>query len=144
MTGVLGNVAGDCGDEIAASLIAKDLGVHFLRGSATTSGSGFCGTPTAFGVLRAKAARRLFREAGLPARLRSPLTSVYPGGLDAPGRQAQPPWATRFPMSASGNCSHRPGSAHCAGAPKRCSTQSSSSGRDPTRTAVLTSKGETR
>ena len=24
--------------------------------------------------------------------------------------QAQPPWATRFPMSASGNCSYRPGS----------------------------------
>ena len=23
---------------------------------------------------------------------------------------AQPPWPTRFPMSASGNCSHRPGS----------------------------------
>ena len=23
---------------------------------------------------------------------------------------AQPPWPTRFPMSASGNCSYRPGS----------------------------------
>ena len=41
MTGVLGNVAGDCGDEIAASLIAKDLGVNFLRGSRRPADSAF-------------------------------------------------------------------------------------------------------
>ena len=68
---------------------------------------------------------------------------LFPGELDAPDRTGATALGNQVPDERQWELLVQAWFTHCAGAPKRCSTQSSNSGRDPTRTAVLTSKGET-